>query len=101
MFDNRSSSLKVLVLAGMIIGCSVAVAISALVFQRLPVFLVNMLDRLGILPSGIMPYWILWSILFLPLQFVISIAAMVGSMFPGLLFLLSLDSFKIFIDKLR
>ena len=101
VFENTSSSLKVIMLGGIVLVNSAAVLMGSLIFNTLPVFCLNILDRFGMIPSGVMPHWILWAVLFLPIEFVGSVVTLVGAVTPGAVMLLGFDSFKIFIEQLR
>ena len=99
-FDSNSASVKAIGLNVALQGTAVAAGLVTIIFDNLPICFLQVGNRFGLIPDGILPhFW--WQLIFSPLEHFIHVAPMLCTGFTVGILVISLGVLKVYTGKLR
>ena len=97
-FARVSVCLKIIALTGFTTIAAFSAAVWSIAFKDLPVFLLPLARKLGIVPD-VKPR-ILWQLIFFPIQLVAAVLPLGAGCFTVAIIIMSLETFSVYMDEL-
>ena len=99
-FDDIPEVFKLVTVMIVTQAIALGAALLSLAFSTLPVCYYPTLDRLGLIPQGVLPAFA-WQLIFFPLEYATNIPPMLSAPLSGGIFIILVGVFKIFSNVMR